>query len=102
MDFNIKIKKLTIARQKNFIFGRRNKLTIKSEGNLSNINLCNFLKFQIPIMHREFSKKISQNEDYMRIYCNDWFNTFHYACRQRYSCSNPQTKNIESIPLEIK
>ena len=40
------------------------------------------MKFGIPIMHRQFFRKISQNTDYVENFCNDMNNSFHFACRK--------------------
>ena len=53
---------------KNFIRenGFTHKLTIKTQSNLSNINIRFFLNFQIPKMQREFFRIISQNPDHIK------------------------------------
>ena len=58
-------KKLTVARQNGFIFIQINKLTIKIYSNLSNINICYYLKHQIPMCHRLFFRRISHNKKYI-------------------------------------
>ena len=80
---------LTIARQRVFKFNQINKLTIKIYSNLSNINIHYYLKLQIPIMHRQFFRKLAQNRDYIRTHCDDRRNLFHFACRKWYSHNNP-------------
>ena len=81
-------KKLAIARGNNFIFNHINKLTIKIYCNSSHINVHHYLKLRIPIMHRQFIRKLAQNRDYT--FCNDRRNPFHFACRHWYSYNNPQ------------
>ena len=83
-------KKLTVAPENAFIFIQIKKLTVKNYSNLSHINIHYYLKLRIPIMHRDFFRKISQNRDYFQTFCNDRRNLFHFACRQWYSYSNPQ------------
>ena len=87
-------KKLTVARQKGFILNQINKFTKKIYGNLSNINICFYLKHRIPMCHRKFLPKTSQNCDYIRTPCNDWRNPFHFACRQSYSYNNPRSDMV--------
>ena len=82
-------KKLTIARENDFIFNQINKLTIKIYSNLSNINIHYHLRLGAPPLHRQFFIKISHNRDYIQSHCNDRRNTFHFACRQWYSYKNP-------------
>ena len=75
-------KKLTTARGNGFIFFQINKLKMKLYSNLSHINIHYHLKFQIPIMHRHFFRKISQNPEYIQTHCNDRRNSFQFACRR--------------------
>ena len=81
--------KLTIARGNGFIFNQINKLTLKILSNLSHINIHYHLRLGASPLHRQFFRKISQNRDYIQTHCNDRRNTFHFACRQWYSYSNP-------------
>ena len=74
-------KKLTVARQRGYIFNQINKLTIKFYSNLSNINIHHYLKLHIPMGHRLFFRRIAQNRDYIQTFCNDRRNPFHFACR---------------------
>ena len=83
-------KKLTLARERGFIFNHINKLTIKIYSNLSNINIHYHLRLGAPPLHRQFFRKLSQNSDYFQIHCNDRRNPFHFACRQWYSYINPR------------
>ena len=73
--------KLTIARQRGFILNQINKLTIKIYSHHRYINISYYLKHRIPIMHRQFFKKLSQNCDYVQTHCNDRNNPFHFACQ---------------------
>ena len=82
-------KKLSIARERGYIFNRINKLTIKIYSNLSQINIHYHLKLGAPPLHRQFFIKISHNRDYIQTHCNDRRNPFHFACRQWYSYNNP-------------
>ena len=70
----------TVARENGFIFNQINKLTIQIYSSLSNINIHYFLKLTIPIMHRQFFEKLSQNREYIKTDCNDLYNPFHFAC----------------------
>ena len=45
-------KKLTLDRERGFIFNQINKLTIKVYSNLSHINIHYYLKHRIPMCHR--------------------------------------------------
>ena len=83
-------KKLTVARERGFIFNQIKKLTIIFYRNLSHINIHHYLKLRITIMRRHFFRKLSQNREYIKIHCNDRNNLFHFACRQWYSYNNPQ------------
>ena len=75
-------KQLKIARQNGFIFIQINKLTIKFYSNLSIINIHYYLKFPIPILHRQFFKILSQSPDYVQTHCYDRNNPFHFAIRK--------------------
>ena len=74
-------KKLTIARQRGFILNQINKLTIKIYSHQRYINISYYVKHRIPIMHRQFFKKLSQNRNYVETHCNDRNNPFHFACQ---------------------
>ena len=78
-------KKLTVARRNDFIINQINKLTKKTYSKLQSINICYFLKLPIPMCHRLFFRRISQNEEYIENFCNDLNNPFHFECRKRYS-----------------
>ena len=47
------------------------KLTIKSYSNVSNIIITYYLKFRIPIRHRQFFRIISQSKKYVKSFCDD-------------------------------
>ena len=83
-------KKLTVARGNGFVFNRISKLTIKTYSNLSKIKIHYYLKLRIPIMHRQFIRKVSQNPKCIQTHCNVGNNPFHFACRKWYSYKNPQ------------
>ena len=83
--------KITVARQNGFLFNQINKLTMKIYSNLQIINICYFLKFRIPICHRLFFRRISQNKKYIENFCNDLNNPFDFACRKWYLYYNPQS-----------
>ena len=57
------------------------KLT-KIDSSIPNINICNYLKLPIPIMHREFFRIISRKAEFVETFCNSLNNPFHFACRR--------------------
>ena len=75
-------------------FNQINKLTIKTYSNLSNINIRYYLQLHIPIIHRQFFRRIVQNRDYIQTFYNDRRNPFHFACRQWYSFNSPQCNMV--------
>ena len=75
-------KKIRNARNNSFMFIEKAKLTKKIDSSLSNKNICSYSKIQIPIMHRDFLKTIYNNRDYVKTFCNDLNNPFHFACRR--------------------
>ena len=82
-------KKLTLARERGYIFNQISKLTIKIYSILSHINIHYHLRLGASPLHRQFFMKISKNRDYIQTHCNDRRNSFHFACRQWYSYNNP-------------
>ena len=78
-------KKLTIARQKGFMFNQINKLTIKFYSHLRYINISFYLKFRIPMCHRQFFRVISQHQENVKNFCNDMENPFHFACQKWFN-----------------
>ena len=74
--------KLKAAREHGFIFLHKNKLTIKIYSRLRYINISFYLKFPIPIMHRQFFKILSQNKQYVESFCNDPFSLFLFASQK--------------------
>ena len=82
-------KKLAIARERGYIFNQINKLTIKILSNLSHINIHYHLRLGAPPLHCQYFIKLFKNRDYIRNHCNDYRNTFHFACRQWCSYNNP-------------
>ena len=83
-------KKLTVARQKGYIFNQKSELTIKIYCNLQSIIICYYLKHRIRKCHRIFRKRISQNKEYIENFCNDLNHPFHFARRKGFSYNNPQ------------
>ena len=81
---------LAFARESGFKFNQINKFNIKVLSNLTKIKIHYYLKFQIPMCHRLFFRRISQNRDYIQTHCNDRRNPFHFACRQWYLYNNPK------------
>ena len=74
-------KKLTLARQRGFRFLHINELTIKIYSHQRYINISCYLKHRIPLMQRQFFKKLSRNRDYVQTHCNDRNYPFHFACQ---------------------
>ena len=66
-------KKLSLARGNGFKFNHINKLTIK----------------------------MSQKRDYIQTHCNDYRETFHFACPQWYSYLNSYTNTSIIIPIFV-
>ena len=62
-------KKLTVARQRGYIFNQINKLTLKMYSHLRYISISYYLKFPIPMCHRQFFTVISQNRDHVEKFC---------------------------------
>ena len=84
-------KKLTVARERGFIYNQINNFKIKIYSNLSYINIHYHLRLGAPPLHRQFFIKLLKNHDYIQTHCNDRRNTFHFACRQWYLYNNPQS-----------
>ena len=81
-------KKLTVARERGFRFLHINKLTIRIYSHLRYISISYYLKFRIPMCHRQFIRVISQNPEYVENFCNDSFIPFHFACHKRINQLN--------------
>ena len=77
LNFLINIK-LGNAQQYGFIFFQINKLTLKVFSDLSNIIIHYYLKLQLPIMHRHFLGKLSQNPEYVQTHCTDRRKPFYF------------------------
>ena len=81
----------------------------KIYSNLSKKNIHYYLKIQIPIMHRQFFRKLSQNREFIQIFAmieeihfilhvaNGIFSTIHNVVRYNYIYSN----NIIIILVQI-
>ena len=72
-------KKITVARQNGYIFIRINKLTVKFFSLLRYRNKSYYLKFRMPLCHRQFLRKNFQNREYLDNFCNDRNKPFHFA-----------------------
>ena len=90
MDLYELNKKLTLARERGFIFNQINNFKIKIYSILSDINIHYHLRLGAPPLHRQFFIKISKNRDYIQTFCNDRRNPFHFSLRQWFSYNNPQ------------
>ena len=64
------------------------KLTITIYSHLRYTSIRYYLKHQIPIMHRQFFKIISQNKKYVDYLCNDVENPFYFACQKWFNQLN--------------
>ena len=82
-------KKLTLARERGFIFNKINNFKIEIYSNQSYINIHYHLRLGASPLHRQFFIKLLKNRDYVRNHCNDLNNLFHFACRQWYKYNNP-------------
>ena len=82
-------KKLTLARERGYIFNQINNFKIKIYSNLSNINIHHHLRLGTPPLHRQFFMKITKNRDYNQKFCNDRRNPFHLARCQWFLYNNP-------------
>ena len=71
-------KKLSIARQRGYIFNKINRLTIKFYNNLSQTNIHNYYKFQCPILMRQILKIISRDYNSIQIISNIFHNVEFY------------------------
>ena len=80
--------KLKVARDRGFILIHINKLTIRNYSHQRQMNRHYYLKHQIPMMHRQFSKKLSQNKQYVDYFCRNSNNLFHFACQKRINQLN--------------
>ena len=87
-------KKLKIARNNGFKFIEINKLSIEIYSNLHPIHIRYYLKHRIPMDHRQFFRKISQNLEYTEKFCEDLKNPFLYGCHQWY-LYNSQLKQFQ-------
>ena len=92
---NVVKKKVIMIYQKVFFVEHEKKdtysiFTKKSYSNLSIINIHYYIKLQIPIMHRHFFRKLSQNSENVQTPCNKLNIPFHFACRNWYLHSSPQ------------
>ena len=76
--------KIKNARNNGFTFSEIRNLEIKIYSDLSRMNIYYYLKIQIPIMHRQFFRVLSQNPEYIRNFCNDRNNSFHFSIRKWY------------------
>ena len=81
-------KKVTLAREREFIFIQINELTIKIYSNLSNIKIHYHLELGATPLHRQFFIKLLRKSDFIQTFCNDLHNPFHFACHQWYTYKN--------------
>ena len=84
------IKKLTAAGQNGCIFIQINELTIKIYSNLSNTNIWYYLKHRIPMSHRLFFERISNNKEHKENFCKDLNLPFHFAYCKWFLYNIPQ------------
>ena len=76
------IKKIKKTVENGFFFDEIEKLTIKDDSNISNINIHYSLNLPMPIFYRQFFRKFSQNPESIKSVCNDLNKSFEYACRR--------------------
>ena len=82
-------KKIENARRNGFVFRQINNFKIEIYSNLSCINIDYRFKLRTPSpLHYQFFINLLKNRDYIRNHCNDYRNSFHFACRQWYSYKN--------------
>ena len=81
-------KNLTVVRQNGFVFNQIKKLIVKNCSHQQYINISYYLKFQIPMCHRQFFRVVSQNRKYVEIFCNGMENHFHFACQKWFNQIN--------------
>ena len=77
-------KEIEFVKAIGFIFIQINKLIMKFYSHLQFIDISYYLKFPMPMCHRQFFRIIYQNREYINYFCNDMENPFHFACRKRY------------------
>ena len=83
-------KKLTLARERGYIFNQINTFKLKIYSNISNINLDYRLRLsKTSPLYYQFFRKLACNHDYIQTHCGDINNSFHIACRLWYSYNNP-------------
>ena len=71
-------KKLSIARQRGYIFNKINRLTIKFYNNLSQTNIHNYYKIQCPILMRQILNIISRDYNSIQKISNIFHNVEFY------------------------
>ena len=81
-------KELKVVSQNGFIFNQINRLTTKFYSHLRYINISYYLKFQIPMCHRQFFRVISQNREYLENFCKDVENPSRFLCQKWFNQLN--------------
>ena len=76
------LKKLAVAGQKGFVFSQTNEPIIKIYSHQRCLNINCYLKFQIPVCLRQFFRVISQNRQYVEVFCDNVETSFHFACQK--------------------
>ena len=74
---------------------------MKIDSSLSVLSICYFFsRFRKPIIHKEFFGIISRNPEYVKTNCNDFYNSFHFACQKwiRFNQTN-QRHNVNETNL---
>ena len=83
-------KKLSIARQRGYIFNQINNFKIKIYSNISYMNIDYRLKLsKTSPLYYNFFRNLAHNYNYIQTHCNDIHNRFQFACRQWYKHNNP-------------
>ena len=78
----MRIQKIIINCQKKYKFKEINKLTIKVQGDISDLNLCYYLKLPLPMSAKErtFYEKLAYNKEYIDEYCYGNHDRFSDKC----------------------
>ena len=74
LTMNEIIKKLTIARERGYIFNKINRLTIKFYDKLSQTNIHYYYKFRCPLLIRQILKIISRDPESIQKFSNIYHN----------------------------
>ena len=83
-------KKLTLARERGYIFNQINNFKLKIYSIISYVNIDYRLRLsKTPPLYYDCFRNLSRNYNYIQNHCNDLNKSFHIACRLWYSYNNP-------------